>query len=160
MRERVDLSTILKDVVKIHQPLAIAKQIDLRSNIMPNLAGLGDPSQLQRVFTNLLENAIYYNKSGGTVIVNTTQDNRSISVTIQDTGIGIDAADLNKIFDRFWRADTSRTQWEGGSGLGLSIVQAIVTRHRGQIKVSSQKDVGSCFTVQLPIIHHENLVKF
>jgi signal transduction histidine kinase len=79
------------------------------------------------------------------------QERRSILVTISDTGIGIDTEHLPKIFDRFWRADTSRTRWEGGSGLGLAIAKDIITRHQGHIKVTSKKNVGSCFIIQLPI---------
>ena len=74
---------------------------------------------------------------------------QQILIQIQDTGVGIAPENLSKIFDRFWRADTSRTQWEGGAGLGLSIGQSILARHGGKITVSSKINCGSCFTIQL-----------
>jgi OmpR-family two-component system manganese-sensing sensor histidine kinase len=110
----------------------------------------GDRSQLVRAFINLIENALHYTPEKGKVIVQTERVKQHVLIQIRDTGIGIESEHLPKIFDRFWRSDTSRTQWEGGSGLGLSIVQSIVARHGGDITVSSELRQGSCFTVRLP----------
>jgi two-component system, OmpR family, manganese sensing sensor histidine kinase len=148
----VDLSKILENTIELHQATANDKQIEIKSNLVQNLSLLGDDLELQRVFNNLIENAIFYNQTGGSISIDTTRNRQFILVKISDTGIGIDTEYLPKIFDRFWRADTSRTQWEGGSGLGLSIVKDIITRHQGQIEVTSKKNVGSCFTVQLPTL--------
>ena len=150
---KIDLTEILADVVRNYQTLALSKKIDLHSKIAPELPELlitGDRSQLVRVFINLIENALHYTPEQGKVIVQTERIKQHVLIQIRDTGIGIESEHLSKIFDRFWRSDTSRTQWEGGSGLGLSIVQSIVTRHGGNITVSSELHQGSCFTVRLP----------
>jgi two-component system, OmpR family, manganese sensing sensor histidine kinase len=147
----VDLSKILANTIEIHKLIADDKQIKIKDQIAKDSILLGDDLELQRVFNNLLENAILYNQIGGSISIELIQERRFILVTISDTGIGIDTEHLPKIFDRFWRADTSRTQWEGGSGLGLAIVKDIITRHQGRIKVTSEKNVGSCFIIQLPI---------
>ena len=146
---RIELTEVLADVLQSHQALALSKQIELRGEVAPALMLTGDRSQLLRVFTNLVENALHYTPAGGIVIVTAERIRQQIIIQIQDTGVGMASENIPKIFDRFWRADTSRTQWEGGSGLGLSIVQSIVARHGGRITVSSKIDCGSCFNVQL-----------
>lgn len=148
---RIELTEVLANVIQTHQALALSKQIELRGEISPALMLTGDRSQLLRVFTNLVENALHYTPDGGIVIVTAERFRQQIIVRVRDTGVGIAPEHLSKIFDRFWRADTSRTQWEGGSGLGLAIVRSIVSRHGGKITVSSELNRGSCFTVRLPI---------
>ncbi len=149
--ERIDLTELLADVLQTHQALALSKKIDLHGEVASALSVTGDRSQLLQVFTNLVENALHYTPYGGIVTVTAERMRQQIVVKIQDTGVGIAPEHLSKIFDRFWRADTSRTQWEGGSGLGLSIVQSIVARHGGKITVMSEIGGGSCFTVRLPL---------
>jgi two-component system, OmpR family, manganese sensing sensor histidine kinase len=148
----VDFGKILENVIETHQAIAESKQIEIKYQILKDLKILGDDLELQRVFTNLIENAIFYNQIGGSISIEMKRKQRFVSVTISDTGIGIDAEHLSKIFDRFWRADTSRTQWDGGSGLGLTIVKDIITSHHGRIEVTSKKNMGSCFLIQLPIL--------
>ena len=147
--ERVDLTQVLTEVLPAHQALALSKKIDLQIELVPELMVIGDRSQLLRVFTNLIENALHYTPDGGIIIIKAELIRQQIIVQIQDTGVGIAPEHLSKIFDRFWRADSSRTQWEGGSGLGLAIVQSIVSRHGGKITASSKIDCGSCFVIQL-----------
>jgi two-component system, OmpR family, manganese sensing sensor histidine kinase len=147
----IDLGKVLANAIDGHQAIADTKQIKIKFNLLENLLVIGDELQLQRVFTNLLENAIFYNRISGSIEISAQRSRRSILVSISDNGIGIDPDHLPKIFDRFWRADTSRTQWEGGSGLGLAIVKDIITRHHGLIEVTSKKNLGSCFKIQLPI---------
>jgi two-component system, OmpR family, manganese sensing sensor histidine kinase len=147
----VDLTQVLIDVIQSYWELALSKQIDLRAEISPMLTVTGDRSQLLRVFTNLIANSLHYTAAGGKVIVHTERTREHILIRVRDTGVGIAPAHLSKIFDRFWRADTSRTQWEGNSGLGLSIVRSILARHGGKITVSSELNRGSCFTVRLSI---------
>ena len=147
----VDLTQVLSEVFQAHQALAIAKKIDLQPEFAPQLMVMGDRSQLLRVFTNLMENALHYTPDGGIIIITAELIRQQVIIQIQDTGVGIAPEHLPKIFDRFWRADSSRTQWAGGSGLGLAIVQSIVSRHGGKITVSSKVDCGSCFTVRFTL---------
>ena len=148
---KIDLTQILADVIKTDRTLALSKQIDLQAEIAPESFVTGDRAQLSRVFTNLIENAIHYTPAGGMVFLQTELTKHHLLIRVRDTGMGIAPEHLLKIFDRFWRADTSRTQWEGGSGLGLAIVQSILARHGGKITVSSKLNRGSCFTVRLPM---------
>ena len=147
--QQIDLAEVLTTVLQSHQPLALSKKIYLQGEIDSDLIVTGDRLQLLRVFNNLVENAIYYTLEGGSVSVNAARVRKQIRIQIQDTGVGINPDQLSHIFDRFWRADTSRTQWAGGSGLGLSIVQSIVTRHGGRIDVISELNQGTCFTIRL-----------
>lgn len=102
------------------------------------------------MFLNLLENAIAYTPKGGKIDLALRQVNAIALVTIRDTGLGIDSAQIPYIFDRFWRVDQSRSRQTGGTGLGLAIAQSIIQSHRGRITVKSQLGVGSCFQVELP----------
>ena len=147
--ESINLTELLQHLVKQFQAQALEKNLTLicQSNI--DLMIKGNSEQILRLFTNLVENAIHYTPSGGKITVSVNSISQWIDVSIQDTGIGIAPEQIEKIFDRFWRADTSRSQWTGGSGLGLAIAQSIAESHGGKIKVTSQLEGGSCFTVRL-----------
>ncbi|MBD2579524.1 ATP-binding protein [Oscillatoria sp. FACHB-1406] len=146
----VKLSTLLTSLISLYQPQAESKNITLKTNLgkIPSLHG--DASQLQRLFANLIENAIHYTSAGGIIEIKSSVENLEIVIEIIDTGVGIAAEHLDKIFERLWRADSSRSYWQGGSGLGLSLALAIAQNHQGNISVSSQLGSGSCFTVRLP----------
>ncbi len=146
----LNLTLILEELIQFYKPQAEAKQINLQSQLMENLYLKGDSIQLRRLFSNLIENAIYYTPSKGMVEVKTSRVGSQIYVNVQDTGVGIAPEHLDKVFERFWRADRSRSYWEGGSGLGLAIAQAIAKNHGGLITVTSQLGAGSCFLVRLP----------
>jgi two-component system, OmpR family, manganese sensing sensor histidine kinase len=151
-KETVNLYSILNNLVQLYQSQAVAKQINFKSQLSEKLYLLGDANQLTRLFTNLIQNAIHYTPSEGTVKIIANCSTSHIIVNVQDTGVGIAPEDLEKIFERFWRADKSRSYNSGGSGLGLAIAQAVAQNHGGLITVTSQLGVGSCFTVHLPLI--------
>jgi signal transduction histidine kinase len=146
----IPLDEVLEDLVELLEPKAVAKAIELQSNLQPNVSVMGDAAQLSRLFSNLLENAIAYTPARGTIALSMHRSDRFVIVSVEDTGIGIAPEQLPLIFHRFWRADKARVQREGGLGLGLAIAQAIAQRHRGEITVTSQFGVGSCFKVRLP----------
>jgi two-component system, OmpR family, manganese sensing sensor histidine kinase len=148
--DKIDLTSILQDLVQLYQSHAAAKQISLESKLTKDLYLLGDEPQLKRLFINLLENAIYYTPLKGTVEITATSIDLHLIVEVQDTGIGIAPEHLEKVFERFWREDKSRSYNSGGSGLGLAIARTIARNHGGEIKVISEIGVGSCFTVYLP----------
>lgn len=147
-KEIMDLTLILQNLTQLYQPHAEAKNISLTNQLTENIHLLGDSIQLIRLFTNLIQNAINYTLPRGVISVTASCVGSYIIVKVQDTGIGIAPEQLAKTFERFWRADTSRSYW-GGSGLGLAIAQAIAQYHDGLITVTSQLGVGSCFTVRL-----------
>ncbi len=148
---RVDLGEILADLVQLYQPSASDREINLKLELIENFYLFGDASQVRRVFTNLIDNALQYTPKGGSIEVTTSLARKQLIVEVKDTGIGIAPEDLTRIFDRLWRADRSRSYWNGGSGLGLAIVKAIVENYGGSITVTSQLGVGSCFSVRLPV---------
>jgi signal transduction histidine kinase len=147
----IALDEILEDLVDLYSDRAWETNISLQSQLIPNLDVYADPSQLSRLFTNLLANALQYTPSGGTVTVSLQRSRTHALIRIEDTGIGIDPDQLPHIFDRFWRADQARSQHQGGSGLGLAIAKTIAQTHGGDITVHSQLGQGSCFQVKIPL---------
>ncbi|MFB2980573.1 ATP-binding protein [Microseira sp. BLCC-F43] len=148
--ERVKLTEILENLVQLHKAQAEAKQIDLKISFSENLYLQGDAVQLVRLFSNLIENALHYTESGGVVEIKAKRVGSQLSVKIEDTGVGIAPEHLERVFERFWRAEKSRSYWNGGSGLGLAIACAIAQNHGGTITVTSELGIGSCFKVRLP----------
>jgi hypothetical protein len=148
----ITLDRLLYEAIEPLQAQAQAKNIDLQLYLLPDVAVRGVPEQINRLFTNLLENALHYTSEGGQVILSMKKLDRIVAIAISDTGIGIAPEDLQFVFDRFWRADRARSRRVGGTGLGLAIAQTITQQHRGEITVSSQLGVGCCFRVHLPII--------
>jgi signal transduction histidine kinase len=153
---QVDLKTVIEELIKLYQSQFLAKNINLKIKLNEPLFIFGDAVQLPRLFSNLIENALYYTTEGGLIEIQGKRKGSLIEIKVKDTGVGIAPEHLDKIFERFWRADTSRAYWYGGSGLGLSIVKAIVQNHGGTITVISQLGIGSCFTVCLPINLSDN----
>lgn len=148
-RERLDLTALVRSSIEARTPQAVAAGVTLRAEGTGVPAVIGDESRLKQVFDNLLDNAIKYTPSGGTVTVSIRQDGKWVAVAVADTGRGIPREDLPRIFERFYRADKSRGETVG-AGLGLAIVKEIVSAHGGRITVESEEGQGSVFTVFLP----------
>lgn len=148
-REKVDITGLVRNACELFAPSAEDKGVKLICGASGESVLFGDTRMIQRMLTNILDNAIKYTPSGGeaklTVLENEKQD---IWIVVQDTGIGISTADLPHIFERFYRCDQSRSQT--GTGLGLSLARAIARAHGGDITVSSRPDQGSTFTIVLP----------
>jgi len=137
-------------VVETMRPLAESKGLSLRLNGDGALWVRGDEARLRQVFYNLFDNAIKYTPEGGTVEVAAGRRGSSAVVTVRDTGIGIAAEHLPRVFDRFYRVDKARSRAEGGTGLGLSIVRSIVAAHDGHIELTSTPGNGTTCIVTLP----------
>ncbi|MBV9617462.1 MAG: ATP-binding protein, partial [Ktedonobacteraceae bacterium] len=112
---------------------------------------LADSDRITQVLLNLLDNARRHTPEGGTITIGARSENQRLTVWVSDTGTGIDPADLPNIFERFYRADRSRTTTTGGSGLGLAIVKAIITAHGGTIRAESQPGQGTSIVFTLPL---------
>ncbi len=147
----IPLDELLEDLGYLYCDRASQSGIILTVDHLIPLTVQGDADQLQRLFSNLLTNALKYTPAGGCVTVTLQSSGSYALVSVQDTGIGIAADQLPYIFDRFWRADQARNYDHGGSGLGLAIAQGIARYHLGNITVSSEVNGGSCFQVKLPI---------
>ncbi|WP_017658858.1 two-component system sensor histidine kinase RppB [Baaleninema simplex] len=146
------LNDIVADVEEELAALAVQERVSLRVEIpkMP-IEVWGDEGQLYRAIANLVANGIQYTLEGGTVTVRLAEVTPFAVVEVEDTGIGIAEADRDRLFDRFYRVQSDRSRHTGGSGLGLSIVRAIVRSHQGKITLESELGRGSCFTVRLPL---------
>jgi len=151
-QQPIDLTEVLERLVESYQLQAQTKQITLQTNLAQSAYVLGDVAQLTRLFTNLIVNALHYTLEEGRVEVNLSRTGQNLIVDVTDTGVGIAPEQLARVFDRFWRANQPRTHWDSGSGLGLAIAQSIAQSHGGTIGVNSQVNVGSCFTVRLPLL--------
>jgi len=148
-KERVALGALLAEARDTWQ--ASAEQRGIRIAIAGGDAEVaGDPVALRRVFMNLVENAIKYNRDGGTVNIVLDRVDGRARVRVSDTGIGIPGEHVPKLFRRFYRVDKARSRETGGAGLGLAICKSFVEAHEGKIDVASVPGRGTTFTVELP----------
>ncbi|MFW7380350.1 MAG: ATP-binding protein [Oligoflexus sp.] len=156
--EPVDWSPILREVVNRHtihfQNKNIQFEIDT-PKVMPLVNG--SPRAMSHIIDNLLQNAVNYTPENGRIWIRVWHDRKNVHVSVQDTGIGIAMQDQSRIFERFYRVDTARSRADGGTGLGLAIVKHLVIQIQGKIKVDSELNRGSIFTVTLPITHEKLL---
>lgn len=152
-RQATDIGTLVKDLSDAMTPLADEKELKLEVDTPATpLVMTVDPQRLRQVVQNLLSNALRYTPNGGTVKVNVKGGEQEATITVQDTGMGIPADDLPRVFDRFYRGDASRNRAEGGAGLGLAIAKAIAEAHGGSIAADSKGvNQGSVFTLRLPV---------
>ena len=147
--EAVALRPLLNQAAKELSAQAEESGVSLSVAEGEDAAVYGNPNLLYRAFYNLVENAVKYNRPGGTVKAALERREDKVNVRIEDTGIGIGEEELRHIFEPFYRADPSRSQRIPGSGLGLSVVKMILERHRGEIRVESKPGKGTVFTVTL-----------
>jgi two-component system, OmpR family, heavy metal sensor histidine kinase CusS len=152
-RVPVNLADCLREACNDGRILAAAKQIMFRENIPPStLVVEGDSHALHRLFLILIDNAVKYTPSGGSIVVSLDKTDNVAVAEFRDTGIGIAAEDQPHIFDRFYRADKARSREFGGVGLGLSIARWVAEAHAGSIAVESFLGDGSVFRVRLPLL--------
>jgi len=144
-------SDIIKEALDQGRTTADSRQITLTFQESKDAFILGDRDQLTMAIHNLIENAVNYSPAETKVAVSTSIDNEIITISVADQGIGIPEAEVERIFERFYRVDPARSRETGGTGLGLSIVKHIITKHGGEISVWSSENVGSTFSIRLPI---------
>ena len=150
-KEPVSFEEMLMKVQELFNRPLRKKQIKLDVQVTPKgLRVYADKKLIEEALTNLMDNAVKYNRESGEIFVKAFAENGQVTIELGDTGIGIPEADLGRIFERFYRVDKSRARETGGTGLGLSIVKHIVERHGGRIEAKSQLQKGSVFTVTLP----------
>ena len=147
----ININELLEIILKRLKPLALKRGIEMVFESYRTVLAEVDEVKISLVFSNLIENAIKYNRDGGKVMVSLNSDHRFFYVKIEDTGVGIPEEEQGLVFDRFYRVDKARSRETGGTGLGLSITKSAVQMHRGSIKVQSIPGVGSIFTVRIPL---------
>lgn len=148
--EVVDLAQVISKVFKMLVSLADLRGIRLTCNMEKTSTVLTVEDDMYQIIYNLVENAIKYNHDEGLVHVDLRQGEEDVILTVEDTGIGIPEEAVEHIFERFYRVDKARSRAQGGSGLGLSIVQELVARNYGHIEVARRTEGGTRFTVSFP----------
>ena len=150
---QVNIVEMTEIVLKRLRPIARQHNIELTLENTREITAEVDEVKLSLAIMNLVENAIKYNREGGWVRTELDADHQFFTVKISDSGIGIPEEELAHIYERFYRVDKSRSREIGGTGLGLSVVRQAVLMHRGEIDVQSTVDVGTIFTLRIPLIH-------
>ena len=147
----VSLSDLISDVLERMRALADRRRVRLAGQVSPHIDPVTvDPQKIERVLTNLIGNALRHTPEGGQVTIDAQRRDGKVRVSVSDTGEGIPAEHLPRVFERFYRGEKSRSRASGGAGLGLAIAKGIVEAHGGTIEVSSRVGEGSTFTFTLP----------
>lgn len=154
-REPVCADDLVAQAVSAHSTRAETAGIRLHAHTDPDLWLDADPVRMRQVLGNLISNALRHTPTGGTVTVTTRHTGDLAVLTVEDTGSGIAPDDLPHVFERFWRAEKSRSRHTGGSGLGLSIVRQFVEAHGGTVTADSEPRKGAVFTIRLPCARFE-----
>ena len=147
----VDINELLETTLKRLRPIARKRDIEVVLESLRPVTAEVDEVKMSQIFTNLVENAIKYNKEHGWVKVLLDADHQFFTVEVSDSGIGIPEEDYDHIYERFYRVDKSHSREIGGTGLGLAITRNAILLHRGSIKVSSVEGQGTTFTVKIPL---------
>jgi two-component system phosphate regulon sensor histidine kinase PhoR len=150
-RQSLDLEKLLERSLEVFSGALKEKKIQLEKDFTPTPFRIeADPVLLERALSNLIDNAIKYNRPGGKISVRASKSAGQAAIRISDTGIGIAESDLPRIFERFYRAEKSRSRESGGTGLGLSITKHVAERHGGSVAAQSVLGEGSSFTLTIP----------
>ncbi len=149
--EPVDVNDLLELILKRLRPIAARKNIEMVLESFRPVTAEVDTGRLTQAFSNLVENAIKYNKENGWVHVSLDADHKFFYVKVMDSGMGIPEESIDYIFERFYRVDKSHSSEIDGTGLGLAIVKSAILIHKGAIKVSSQIGEGTTFSVRIPL---------
>jgi two-component system sensor histidine kinase SenX3 len=154
--EVFDLGSTVDEAIELNQFLADSKGVKISSDTSAEILVLGDAGLISMAVKNLIENAVLYSDSGSNVGVGLIIDEDFAEVTVTDQGIGIPVDQQERIFERFYRVDPSRSRETGGTGLGLSIVKHAANNHGGDVTVFSRPNLGSTFTLRIPTHQEED----
>ena len=150
---QVNINNLIETVLKRLRPIARRKDVELEFISMREVNASVDEVKISQIITNLVDNAIKYNRDQGWVTVTLDADHQYFSVEVKDSGLGIPEESIEHIYERFYRVDKSHSREIGGTGLGLAITRSAILMHRGTITVESTVGEGSTFTIKIPLIH-------
>jgi two-component system phosphate regulon sensor histidine kinase PhoR len=148
--KKINLSKLVEEVFTNLSAKASEKQVKLINEVPDAAAVFADSARLEQMLTNLVDNAVKFNRESGNVTVSYKQEGKNDVISIADTGEGISGEHLQRIFERFYRTDRARSREIGGTGLGLAIVKHLARLHGGEIGVTSTPGKGSTFSIELP----------
>ncbi|QUI23887.1 HAMP domain-containing histidine kinase [Vallitalea pronyensis] len=146
-----NLNILVESIMKRLKPLADIKGVEMVFESYREVIAEVDKTKIALAITNLIENAIKYNKEYGSIMVKLNSDYKNARLTVEDTGIGIPEDSVNKVFQRFYRVDKTRSRETGGTGLGLSITHQAILMHQGFVRCSSQVGIGTTFEMSIPL---------
>ncbi len=151
-REEVALAPLVAQVVSEIEVACADRDVALTSDLPEDLPAIeADPERVHQVLFNLVDNAVRFTPEGGAVRIEAERHDGSVVVSVADTGVGIPEAALPRLFERFYRVDSSRARGDGGTGIGLAIARSVVEAHGGTIRAESEPGLGSTFTFDLPL---------
>lgn len=150
-KQDINISAMIESLLEDFSAVMNAADISLDANLQENLHLPGDRDKIRRLLINILDNAIKYNYEGGKIELEASGNEESITISLLNTGPGIPEADLEKVFDQFYRVEKSRSAQYGGAGLGLAIVRQIVKLHKGSVEMKSDAKSWTRITITLPI---------
>jgi two-component system phosphate regulon sensor histidine kinase PhoR len=149
-KQKVDLNRLVDEIISGFRSQTRKKSLEIKNELSSGLSITADRDKLGQVFTNLIDNAVKFNREKGFIRVYSQDLDNKVKVIVEDSGLGIPAKDIPRIFERFYRVDKARSREIGGTGLGLSIVKHIVELHGGDVGVESTEGLGSKFFFILP----------
>ncbi len=149
--QTIEPQRLINEVSALYQYQAQRKNITFAMDVAPNLPNIEvDPGRMTQVLTNILDNALRHTPEGGRILLAAQEVENMVELSVQDTGPGLSIEDMDRIFERFYRADASRQREDGGSGLGLAIAKSIVQAHGGQLSAESEAGTGLKVKIRLP----------
>ena len=149
--EKVNINELMESILKRLKPIADKKKVELVLETYRPIVAEVDEVKLSLALSNLVENGIKYNVEDGWVHVTLNADHKYFYVTVADSGVGIPKDSIDKIFERFYRVDKSHSREIGGTGLGLAITRNAIAMHRGAVRVKSEEQKGTTFSVRIPL---------
>lgn len=153
--QECSVDDLISEAIFQCEMLAQSRGVDVTAQEINDVVVMGDREQLIMAIHNLIENAVNYSPEGTKVAVTSTVENRILEISVTDQGIGIPMVEQSRVFERFYRIDPARSRLTGGTGLGLSIVKHVAAKHGGEVKLWSVENIGSTFSLRLPITNTE-----
>lgn len=150
-KDSVDLKELIEDVVKRLKKVSVRKHITINLEDLPSISILGSETYLEKLFSNIIGNAIFYGKEDGTIVIKGKKAGGMVNISVADDGIGIAKEDIPKLFERFYRTEHARATNREGTGLGLAISKWVAEAHQGKIDVQSEVGKGTTFTIRIPL---------